>query len=311
MGPSGDSEVTEHLPGRLGHLRRPANVHALSGDAGDSPLQHRAGNPAPLPGPPRSIVAGESHSDLQVRMSQPQGIEFVAKDDVSFGLDGEDEVDIPRPAQVGQVSDLGHQRRYPHAPGDEYDALRLGPGEREPARRRAHIEQAACVNGIVQVPRRQPALLPLDRQLAVRDAGGRRRDRVRPTHLLAVDHQRQVQVLAREKVERQARAGRRDEAERSDLGCLVEDRDDLQLPGPRFRHSRNRGRRSGPILMGVGAKLEVVGDQAVKEQNAEGGGEGDRPRGVGFDEHVEVQRRPPPRCRPAGAGPSIAPARVA
>ena len=153
----------------------------------------------------------------------------------------------------------------------------------------ADLEQAAYVNGIVQVPRRQPALLSLDRQLAVRDAGWRRRDRVRPTHLLAVDLKRQVQVLAREKVERQARAGRRDEAERSDLGCLVEDSHDLQLSGPRFRHRRYSSRRSGPILMGVGAELEVVGDQSVKEKNAEGGGECDRPRGVGFDEHVEVQ----------------------
>ena len=120
----------------------------------------------------------------------------------------------------------------------------------------------------MQMPRRQPALLALDRQLAVRDAGRRRRDRVGPTHFLAVDHQRQVQVLAREKVERQARAGRRDEAERSDLGCLVEDSATLQLPGPGFRHRRCSGRRGGPILMGVGAELEVVGDQTVKEKNA-------------------------------------------
>ena len=100
-----------------------------------------------------------------------QGIEFVAKDDVSLGLDGEDEVDIPRPAQVGQVADLGHQRRDPHAPGDQYDALGLGPGEREPAGRREHIEQGAHADGVVQMARRQPAFLPLDRQLAVADAG--------------------------------------------------------------------------------------------------------------------------------------------
>ena len=64
--------------------------------------------------------------------------------------------------------------------------------------------------------------------------------------------------------------------------------------------------------MGVGAELEVVGDQAVKEKNAEGGGECDRPRGVGFDEHVEVQRTGRRRdVSQAVAGSSIAPDQVA
>ena len=70
---------------------------------------------------------------------------------------------------------------------------------------------------------------------------------------------------------------------------------------------RGRGGRDRADFEASDRSCEVVGDQAVKEQNAKGDGEGDRPRDVGLDEHIEVEdARPSPRHRPADAGPSSA-----
>ena len=94
------------------------------------------------PGQLVPCVAGEGHGDVQVGKPPPQVVELVAEDDVVLGLHGEHKVDLPGPTEVGQVADLGHQRRDADSAADHHDALGLGPREREPARRRGDVEQA-------------------------------------------------------------------------------------------------------------------------------------------------------------------------
>jgi hypothetical protein len=107
------------------------------------------GDPATLPGPRRPVFARERDRDVQVRVPAPKGVELVAENDIGLGLDGEHEVNVPRPTQVGQVANLRHERRDPHSSSDEHDAVSLGSKERELPGWGANFDHVARLDGVV------------------------------------------------------------------------------------------------------------------------------------------------------------------
>src|SRR5258708_21363868 len=164
---------------------------------------------------------------MEIRISLLEIFELLAKDNVRLGPGTEDEVDVAGPAAIREIPDLRHQRSNSDAARDQDETVGIGAGKREPSSRGGDIQHVSLADVVVQLSRGRPVCFPFDGDLAESAARGGRCDRVRTIDLPAVNHHREVQVLAGKIVERQVRTDARYKAKRADFRGFDEDAGNL------------------------------------------------------------------------------------
>src|SRR5262245_41687614 len=172
-------------------------MHARLRNVRHNAHQHYGRESTALPGPFDRGLARHGNVDSEIGKPPLEFLQFRAKNNVAFGLHGINEMYLAWPGDVGEIANLGHERRNADATGDHHNSLGFRAGKGKSTGWSAHVERRSLAHNVVKISRYATLLFALDRQLTVSGSRGRRCNGVRTAHVATVQVETQRQELSR------------------------------------------------------------------------------------------------------------------